>query len=246
MRLGGEPVSWKDVESYKKHFSENCVLANELSCSEANVCPILGEQKTEINLTVPVGYPVEDKEVLILDEKGINWGPAKSVRSLSAVVFFHLAIGTGRISQSCCLSLTGIPGTPHLPDRGFGSKVGRWLSRTFGAQRCSSKNSRLSSRVPRNRVGAAAKSRRGSGVRYPSGGRRETKPTSSLTLCLHKGVTLTVNEMRAGLGPRLPEYMVPAAFVFLDTLPLTPTGKIDRRALPEPADRHAHHSMSHL
>src|SRR5262249_18012538 len=44
----------------------------------------------------------------------------------------------------------------------------------------------------------------------------------------------TGGELRAFLKEKLPEYMLPLVYLFLDQLPLTPHGKVDRRALPRP------------
>ncbi|RWU21438.1 antibiotic biosynthesis protein [Pseudomonas alkylphenolica] len=55
---------------------------------------------------------------------------------------------------------------------------------------------------------------------------------------------VTPVELREALSGELPDYMVPALFVFLDAIPLTPNGKIDKRALPAPVDTTAGHAAS--
>jgi amino acid adenylation domain-containing protein len=46
--------------------------------------------------------------------------------------------------------------------------------------------------------------------------------------------TPTFGELRSFLKEKLPDYMIPSAFMYLDCFPITPNGKVDRRALPAP------------
>ncbi|WP_241233491.1 MupA/Atu3671 family FMN-dependent luciferase-like monooxygenase [Altericroceibacterium xinjiangense] len=65
--------------------------------------------------------------------------------------------------------------------------------------------------------------------------RREGAATRLMAYLTPRGpVAPPIDALRAHLRAQLPEFMVPGSFVFLDALPRTPNGKIDRKALPDP------------
>ncbi|MDY8120904.1 amino acid adenylation domain-containing protein, partial [Paenibacillus polymyxa] len=63
---------------------------------------------------------------------------------------------------------------------------------------------------------------------------REGKSGQELCAYLVAGRPLTLGELRSALAQKLPNYMIPAHFVQLSRMPLTPNDKIDRKALPAP------------
>ena len=69
--------------------------------------------------------------------------------------------------------------------------------------------------------------------------------TRLVAYCVAQQAT-RADELRQALTGQLPDYMVPALFVFLDALPLTPNGKVDKRALPAPFEDSANHVLSPL
>jgi amino acid adenylation domain-containing protein len=68
--------------------------------------------------------------------------------------------------------------------------------------------------------------------------RQRTETRQTIPAPAYPQVGITSTELRRYLREQLPDYMVPSWVVLLDEWPLTPNGKLDRRALPEPAIHH--------
>jgi len=61
-------------------------------------------------------------------------------------------------------------------------------------------------------------------------------PGEKRLVAYYTGEAQTAEHLREHAAGSLPQYMVPAAFVYLERMPLTPNGKLDRKALPGPLD----------
>ena len=92
--LGGEQVNRSDFELYKQHFPDDCLLVNGLGPTEATVSVqyFLDKQTHISGQGVPVGYAVDDTEVLLLDEAGNTTAVSGEI----AIKCEHVALGYWR------------------------------------------------------------------------------------------------------------------------------------------------------
>lgn len=235
IKLSGEPVLRRDVGLYRKHFHEGCIFHVSYASTETNIVrQFFCDHNTAFSGdTVPAGYEVEDMEVLVLDESGREAGTGQvgeiTVRSpyLPPAYYRKDPAGSPFLADKkdgrCRIYRTGDLGY-MLPD-GCLIHLGR-------------KDMQVKIRGYRVEIGEVETALNGlAGVKEavvtghddPNGG-----GSLAAYVVPEKGRALTSGGLHNALANKLPDYMVPSYFVFLDALPLTLSGKVDRRALPTP------------
>ncbi|MGH7835563.1 MAG: amino acid adenylation domain-containing protein [Candidatus Binatia bacterium] len=236
LSVGGEPLFRADLEYFNRHFLPHCVLVHALGPTECLTvcwsCIPHGAQIAESKL--PIGYPLKDKEVLLLDDNGRELGE-EEIGEI-AVKSRYISPGYWRDperTQSAFLPdpsgsdkriyLTGDLGMRlkggclvHIGRRDFQTKV-----RGF--------------RIDVSEIEVALRDIEGIEDAVVAGREDDSGETRLVAYFVpNAGTAMTVTRIRQHLTRVLPDYMIPSAFVGLDALPKNPNGKTDRLTLPLP------------
>jgi amino acid adenylation domain-containing protein len=237
IELGSETVHAGEVHLFQRHFSGDCRMIVNLGGSEISlICQFPVDATTRIEGgIVPAGYAAEDVELLLLDPEGqpvCTGSPGEIVvRSrylsggywgrpeLTAAAFLPDPDGgarrlfrtgdLGRLLPDGCLL--------HLGRRDFQVKI-----RGYRVEPAEVEDFFTGTGLIRDAVVAAWRDAAGEQnlAAWLVPARPEAPPF--------------VGELRALASAALPDYMVPASFVVMRSLPTTESGKLDRRALPDP------------
>jgi len=236
IRLGSEPVTWEDVEVARKHFSPECVLVNALSSTEATTFLqyFVGRATPVTAGTLPVGFPVQDVAVLLLDEQGGKVRPGE----------------VGEIAINSRYLFPGYWRRPELnrevfvPDPDGGDRT---VFRTGDLARIlpdgsyeyhGRKDFQHKIRGYRVQIDEVETALRAipdvAQAAVVADESHTTKRLAAYVVPKH-GRALAPGALRRALKNKLPDFMIPSIFLPLESLPLTAGGKVNRRALPPPA-----------
>ena len=234
--LLGESVSKRDVERYQRHFAPPCIFVNSLGTTETeDLCRYFVDHDTQITGSlVPAGYAVADKTVLVLSDEG---------REVDDNEIGEITV------ESRFLSL-GYWRKPDLTQAAFQPAIGKKEERIYRTGdlgimqpdgcvvHLGRKDFQVKLRGQRVEIAEIEMALLDlDTVQDAVVVAREDVPGHQRLVAYVVPARLPgppVSLLRGALAEKLPDYMIPSAFVMMDALPFLGTGKVDRRMLPAP------------
>ncbi|MEA5574015.1 non-ribosomal peptide synthetase [Calothrix sp. UHCC 0171] len=234
--VGSEQVKWEKVALWHKYVGQHIKLLNAYGPTEATITATIYEpdlRKTE-NQTggVPIGCPIANTQVYILDN---------NLQPVPVGVVGELYIGGNGVAR-------GYLNRPELTqekfiDNPFGNSklyktgdLGRYLpdGNIEFVGRIDNQVKIRGFRVELGEIESVLNTH--SQVKQAIVIAREDNPTQKrlVAYIVADSHIIDTQQLHLELQQKLPNYMVPSAFVVLDVFPLTPNGKVDYKALPLP------------
>ncbi|MST95141.1 MAG: amino acid adenylation domain-containing protein, partial [Pedosphaera sp.] len=239
VRLEGDAAAPADAELFREHFAADCLLVNGLGATETGIVRqfFLGQRTPLTGATLPIGHPVPDVEIELLDETGAS--VAVGEVGEIAVRSRFLAVGYWRDPELTRQKFTADPARPgervyRTGDLGRFRPDGclEYLGRRDHQFKIRGQRVETAEVEHALREVAGAKE---AAIATLSGA--EGEPMLVAYLAPRATPPRDEEQLRGELRRRLPEFMVPARFVELDALPLNENGKLDRRALPSTPEK---------
>lgn len=201
-------------------------------CSDDVTHAILEPQESERVWRVPIGYPIANTQMYVLDEYLQPVPPG----TIGEIYVGGQGVGRGYLADAARTAEVFLP-NPYAVGSRLYRTGDRGRYRTDGqlefVERRDAQVKIRGNRIELGEIEALLH-------QYPGVqdvvviARQDISGSKYLVAYIVATTGVTTNAVRDYLKERLPSYMVPAAIVQLATLPLTPNGKVDRQALPAP------------
>ena len=234
--LAGDSVSSTDVELYKKHFPRNSILVNGLGSTESLTFRwyFIDKETPCTSNGVPVGYEVQDKPVLLLNDAGEEVG----LECIGEIAVKSRYLSPGYWGRNDLTATAFLPDPQGREERIYRTGDLGYLRPDGCLEHRGRKDFQVKLRGHRIELTEIETALLALGNIREAVVLGRADPYDEKRLVAYMvpaGKTRpTVTTIRHALRKKLPDYMIPSGFVFLDALPLSPNGKVDRRALPDP------------
>jgi len=235
--LGGETVFDSDVALFRAHTVSRCILVNHLAATEANVIAQHVVRHGDVcrEGILPVGKSPDGVSVQVLRDDG-TLAAADEIGTL-VVSSPYVSPGYWRRPELDAAAFAADP--ERAGARRYVTTDRARIDRDGNLHFLGRQGSRVKIRgqsIDLNEVEAALATCPGvSKSAVIASGESDSAEPTRLVACLVAATDAARDPLfvRRRLAERLPSYMLPGAFVFLDVMPLTATGKIDRAALAQ-------------